>query len=178
MSDDNAKENQHDRTAAPSSEPPSSPIVASLYEQVWENEGGRLRKTVDNSASVASAVTVQVGRVYDQAMEQDGNRVLVDRLWPRGISKSRAEIREWCKRAAPSTTLRKWYSHDPQRFAEFRRRYRAELNSGEHARALAHLRELARDRALTLLTASKDPVISGAAVLAELLQEPPQRSNS
>ncbi|MGH3539310.1 MAG: DUF488 domain-containing protein [Pseudonocardiaceae bacterium] len=123
-------------------------------------------------------MTVKVGRVYDQATDQDGNRVLVDRLWPRGMSKSRADIGEWCKQVAPSTTLRKWYNHDPQRFAEFRRRYRAELATGEHAMALAHLRELAADGALTLLTASKDPGISEAAVLAELLQERPQRSNS
>jgi uncharacterized protein YeaO (DUF488 family) len=120
---------------------------------------------------MASTVTVKVGRVYDHATAQDGNRVLVDRLWPRGMSKSRADIGEWCKQVAPSTVLRKWYSHDPQRFAEFRRRYQAELTSGEQATALAHLRELATDRALTLLTASKDPVISEAAVLAELLQE-------
>jgi uncharacterized protein YeaO (DUF488 family) len=123
-------------------------------------------------------VTVRVARVYDQATERDGNRVLVDRLWPRGMSKSRAEIGEWCKQVAPSTALRKWYSHDPQRFAEFRRRYRAELASGQRATALAHLRELARDRTLTLLTASKDPVISHAAVLVELLQERPQQSNA
>ncbi len=97
--------------------------------------------------------------------------MLVDRLWPRGMSKSRADIGEWCKQAAPSTALRKWYSHDPQRFAEFRRRYRVELAAGEQATALAHLRELATDGALTLLTASKDPLISEAAVLAELLQE-------
>jgi uncharacterized protein YeaO (DUF488 family) len=97
--------------------------------------------------------------------------VLVDRLWPRGMSKSRADIGEWCKQVAPSTALRKWYSHDPQRFAEFRRRYRVELAVGEQATALAHLRELATDGALTLLTASKDPLISEAAVLAELLQE-------
>jgi uncharacterized protein YeaO (DUF488 family) len=138
----------------------------------------RPRTAVDNSHSVISTVTVRVGRVYDQATEHDGNRVLVDRLWPRGISKSRADIGEWCKQVAPSTTLRKWYNHDPQRFAEFRRRYRAELASEEHARALAHLRELATDPALTLLSASKDPVISEAAVLAELLQERPPRSNS
>jgi uncharacterized protein YeaO (DUF488 family) len=124
------------------------------------------------------AVTVRVGRIYDQATEHDGNRVLVDRLWPRGMSKARVDIVEWCKRIAPSTELRKWYSHDPQRFAEFRRRYRAELATGEPAAALAHLRELASDRALTLLTASTDPVISEAAVLAELLQERPQPHSS
>jgi len=132
----------------------------------------------DNEAQRAAAgvstVTVKVGRIYDQATDQDGNRVLVDRLWPRGMSKSRADIAEWCKQVEPSTALRKWYSHDPQRFAEFRRRYRVELATGEHATVLAHLRELATDRALTLLTASKDPLISEAAVLAELLQERPQ----
>jgi uncharacterized protein YeaO (DUF488 family) len=116
-------------------------------------------------------VTVKVGRIYDQATDQDGNRVLVDRLWPRGMTKSRVDIDEWCKQVAPSTGLRKWYSHDPQRFAEFRRRYRVELASGEQATALAHLRELAKRTGLTLLTASKDPLISEAAVLAELLQD-------
>ncbi len=125
-----------------------------------------------------STVTVKVARIHDRATEHDGKRVLVDRLWPRGLTKSRAEIDEWCKQVAPSTALRKWYSHDPQRFAEFRRRYRAELAAGEHTTALAHLHELATDSTLTLLTASKDPAISQAAVLAELLQERPQRSNS
>jgi uncharacterized protein YeaO (DUF488 family) len=120
--------------------------------------------------------TVRVGRIYDPAAEHDGHRVLVDRLWPRGMSRSRAGIDEWCKQVAPSTTLRKWYNHDPQRFAEFRRRYRAELGSGEQAEALAHLRELAKDRTLTLLTASKDPALSEAVVLAELLTDSPPLS--
>ncbi len=114
---------------------------------------------------------MKVGRIYDQATDQDGNRVLVDRLWPRGMTKSRADIDAWCKQVAPSTGLRKWYGHDPQRFAEFRRRYRIELASGEQATALAHLRELAKGTGLTLLTASKDPLLSEAAVLAELLQD-------
>ncbi|MDT7597574.1 MAG: hypothetical protein QOJ06_3120 [Pseudonocardiales bacterium] len=114
---------------------------------------------------------MKVGRIYDQATDQDGNRVLVDRLWPRGMTKSKADIDEWCKQVAPSTGLRKWYSHDPQRFAEFRRRYRVELAAGEQATALAHLRELAKGTGLTLLTASKDPLISEAAVLAELLRD-------
>jgi uncharacterized protein YeaO (DUF488 family) len=121
--------------------------------------------------STVSTVTVKVGRIYDQATDQDGNRVLVDRLWPRGMTKSKADIDEWCKQVAPSTGLRKWYSHDPQRFAEFRRRYRVELAAGEQATALAHLRELAKGAGLTLLTASKDPLISEAAVLAELLRD-------
>ena len=113
---------------------------------------------------------VRLRRVYDEPTGQDGTRVLVDRVWPRGLSKDKARIDEWCKQVAPSTELRKWYAHDPGRFAEFTRRYRAELKDPERAEALAHLRELARHRTLTLLTASKQADISEAAVLADLLR--------
>jgi uncharacterized protein YeaO (DUF488 family) len=113
---------------------------------------------------------VQVRRVYEQPGADDGTRVLVNRLWPRGVSKARAQLDEWCKHVAPSTELRTWYAHDPARFTEFRRRYRAELADGEQATALAHLRELAATGTLTLLTATKDTSISEAAVLAELLR--------
>ncbi len=112
---------------------------------------------------------VRVGRAYDPPADGDGVRVLVDRLWPRGLSKAAAAFDEWCKQVAPSTELRRWYGHDPELFTEFRRRYRAELAEPERAAALAHLRELARDRTLTLLTASRDVTISQAAVLAEML---------
>ena len=66
---------------------------------------------------------VRVGRVYDERAAADGTRVLVDRLWPRGLAKARADIDEWCKQIAPSSALRRWYGHDPARFAEFRQRY-------------------------------------------------------
>ena len=79
---------------------------------------------------------IRVGRAYDPVTEQDGCRVLVDRLWPRGISKATAELDEWCPAAAPSTGLRKWDGHDPARFPEFRRRYREDLVSGDGAAAL------------------------------------------
>jgi uncharacterized protein YeaO (DUF488 family) len=95
--------------------------------------------------------------------------VLVDRLWPRGVSKERAALDEWCKDAAPSPALRTWFGHDPARFEEFVRRYRAELATGVGAEAVAHLRELAASGPLTLLTATKDPSQSTAAVLADLL---------
>jgi len=113
---------------------------------------------------------VKAGRIYDERIRGDGVRVLVDRLWPRGLSKERAQFDEWCKDVAPSTALRKWYDHDPQRFEEFSRRYRAELDEPERAEAVAHLRELAERRALTLLTASKRVEISEAEVLADLLR--------
>ena len=112
---------------------------------------------------------VQVRRVYDDPARGDGNRVLVDRIWPRGMTKEKADLDEWCKTIAPSTELRKWYHHDPERFTEFTRRYHEELTEPERTAALAHLRTLAKDRNLTLLTASKAVDISEATVLAEML---------
>jgi uncharacterized protein YeaO (DUF488 family) len=107
--------------------------------------------------------------VYEPAGDDDGYRVLVDRLWPRGLSKDVAHLDEWCKPIAPSTELRKWYGHDPQRFVEFSRRYRAELEQGEAADAVQRIRGLSGKRTVTLLTATKELAISGAAVLAAYL---------
>ena len=117
-------------------------------------------------------VDVRVRRVYEPAAEDDGYRVLVDRLWPRGVGKEAARLDEWCRAAAPSTELRRWYGHDPRRFPEFGRRYRAELASGDAAAAVARLRTLAEHRRLTLLTGTRNPATSNAAVVAELLTEP------
>jgi uncharacterized protein YeaO (DUF488 family) len=113
---------------------------------------------------------VRVRRAYDAPEPADGTRVLVDRLWPRGLAKAKADIDEWCKDIAPSTELRKWYGHDPARFDEFSRRYRAELKQPQPAEALAHLRALAKDKPLTLLTATREPEISEAAVLAGIVR--------
>jgi uncharacterized protein YeaO (DUF488 family) len=118
---------------------------------------------------MAKAAQVQVRRVYDPPEPDDGQRVLVDRLWPRGLSKQRARLDDWCKQIAPSTELRKWYDHDPERYAEFARRYRTELGDPERAAAVTRLRELAGRGRLTLLTATKRSDISEAAVLADLL---------
>ncbi|HEY7103049.1 MAG TPA: DUF488 family protein [Mycobacteriales bacterium] len=118
---------------------------------------------------MASTPPVRIRRVYDEPAGDDGVRVLVDRLWPRGLSKADANLAEWCKQVAPSTELRTWYGHDPARTEEFARRYRAELREPERAAALAHLRELAGSGPLTLLTAAKALDISQAAVLAGLL---------
>ena len=95
-------------------------------------------------------VHVQVRRVYDTPEHGDGARVLVDRIWPRGLTKTRAELRRVVQAVAPSTELRKWYSHDPDRFAEFTRRYQVELAEPERSDALAHLRELANERTVDL----------------------------
>jgi len=113
---------------------------------------------------------VRLRRVYDEPTGDDGTRVLVDRVWPRGLSKQKAHVDQWCKQVAPSTELRKWYGHDPARFPEFANRYRSELQQPEQAEALARLRDLARERTVTLVTATKAIEISQAAVLAELIR--------
>jgi uncharacterized protein YeaO (DUF488 family) len=115
-------------------------------------------------------VSVLVRRVYEEPQAGDGTRVLVDRLWPRGLSRAKAALDEWCKNVGPSDELRKWYGHDPDRFAEFSRRYRRELKDPEHAQELGHLRDLSSKEQLTLLTATRQPEISEAAVLAAMLR--------
>jgi uncharacterized protein YeaO (DUF488 family) len=116
------------------------------------------------------AEDVRVRRVYDEPSPEDGTRVLVDRVWPRGLSKQAARVDEWAKDVAPSTELRKWYGHEVEKFAEFRRRYADELGDPERSAALDRLRELARRGPLTLLTATRDVEHSQAAVLAQRLR--------
>src|SRR3954454_8966047 len=141
------------------------------HDRVGEH-AGRARRPWGSATVQRGAMSrrrVSVGRVYDERRRGDGVRVLVDRLWPRGLSRERADLDEWCKDVAPSPELRRWYAHDSERFAEFRRRYRAELREPARAEALDHLRALAKRRNLTLLTATKSPEISEAAVLHDLL---------
>ncbi len=118
-----------------------------------------------------SEYRVKVGRVYEARVPGDGTRVLVDRLWPRGLSKAVADLDEWRKEIAPSADLRTWYGHDPEKFAEFARRYRAELDDPAAQKVIEHLRSLARRGNLTLLTGSRKVDLSDAVVLAELLGE-------
>ena len=108
-----------------------------------------------------------VRRVYDD--EQTGYRVLVDRLWPRGISKADAALDGWLKDVAPTTELRRWYGHDPGRFEEFARRYRAELGGPPASDAVDRLVELAETESVTLLTATRDVERSGAEVLRQFI---------
>jgi len=114
---------------------------------------------------------IRVRRVYDAPSPSDGARVLVDRVWPRGLRKDAAHLDEWAKDAAPSTELRKWYGHDPARFDEFRRRYLDELSGAAQRKELGRLRALAAARPVTLLTATRDVDISQAAVLAQVLRQ-------
>ena len=113
---------------------------------------------------------IGVRRVYADPEPGDGARVLVDRLWPRGLRKDAAALDEWLRDVAPSDELRRWYGHDPAKFDEFRRRYVAELTGPEAQRGLGKLRTLAAKGTLTLLTATKDVPHSQATVLAALLE--------
>ena len=112
---------------------------------------------------------LRIKRIYEQPSADDGYRVLVDRLWPRGLSKEHAALDEWLKDVAPSAGLRVWFSHKPERFAEFREKYREEL---EHNPAVATLRELAASKpAVILLYGAKDPRVNQAVVLQQFLEQ-------
>ena len=112
---------------------------------------------------------VWIRRAYDEPTNNDGYRVLVDRVWPRGVSKEDAQLDEWCKQIAPSTELRKWFGHDPERWEEFRSRYRAEL--GDRDDLVEALVERTRHRRVTLVFGAKDTEHNQAVVLAELIDE-------
>jgi len=113
------------------------------------------------------AAHLRLKRAYEPPERKDGRRILVDRLWPRGVSKVEAGIDEWMKELAPSSALRKWFDHDPARWDEFRRRYATEIHA--HADLLAHLRDLARKGTVTLVYSARDTLHNDAVVLREVL---------
>jgi uncharacterized protein YeaO (DUF488 family) len=109
----------------------------------------------------------QIKRIYDSSQPSDGTRVLVDRLWPRGVKKTDAHLDAWMKDVAPSAELRRWFGHVPARFEEFRRRYEAELTDNP---SVGELRKLGRGKQVTLLYAAHDPKVNHALVLRSVLQ--------
>jgi uncharacterized protein YeaO (DUF488 family) len=113
-------------------------------------------------------VRVRLKRAYEPAARSDGYRVLIDRLWPRGVSKEEAQLDEWARDLAPSSELRRWFGHDPARFEEFRHRYLDEL-AGQEAK-LRELRRRAREGTLTLVYGARDSEHNDAVVLGELLR--------
>ena len=108
-------------------------------------------------------------RAYEPAEDSDGYRVLIDRIWPRGVSKEEAHLDEWARELAPSTELRRWFGHDPARFDEFRRRYRDEL--AVHEDKLSELRRRARAGTVTLVYSARDTEHNDAVVLAEVVRD-------
>lgn len=125
-----------------------------------------------------TATTVRVKRIYEQPSDDDGARVLVDRVWPRGVSKEKADLTLWLKQLAPTTQLRQWYEHDPDKWDQFRKQYTQQLHHGEQAQAFAELANVHRLGRLTVLTASKAVQISQAQVLADLLNGQPTTSST
>ena len=113
------------------------------------------------------AGNIKLKRAYDTPAPEDGMRILVDRLWPRGLSKQRAAIDQWMKDISPSTELRKWFGHDPARWDEFRRRYAKEVH--QHAELLDQLRSLAREGPITLVYSARDEKHNDAIELRELI---------
>jgi uncharacterized protein YeaO (DUF488 family) len=113
-------------------------------------------------------VDIRLKRAYEPAAAADGERILIDRLWPRGVTREQAQLDEWARELAPSAELRRWFGHDPVRFGEFRRRYAAELAA--HQGKLHELRRRARRGTVTLVYAARDSEHNDAVVLAEILR--------
>ncbi len=112
---------------------------------------------------------IKIKRVYDEAANSDGTRILVDRIWPRGISKKKASLDDWIKEIAPSTELRKWFNHEEDRFVEFSKRYKKELDTQKDLTEL--LLEKGKTNQLTLVYSAKDQTHNQAVVLKEFLEE-------
>jgi uncharacterized protein YeaO (DUF488 family) len=114
---------------------------------------------------------IKIKRVYEPAARDDGTRVLVDRVWPRGVTKDGARVVQWMRELGPSDALRKFFNHDPARWNEFRKRYRRELRSADAREKLSHLAAMARKHRLTLVYGARDEIHNQAAVLQEVLQQ-------
>ncbi|HKS62482.1 MAG TPA: DUF488 domain-containing protein [Xanthobacteraceae bacterium] len=130
------------------------------------------KKAAKNTKSKAAprkpgGADIRIKRAYDPPSPDDGLRILIDRLWPRGVPKAKLKLDSWVKHLSPSTALRKWYGHDPEKFTEFRRRYMAELK--QEGEGLAELRAAVKGRTVTLLTSTKELDLSHAIVLRDLL---------
>ena len=120
-------------------------------------------------------MSLAVKRAYEDASPDDGARVLVDGLWPRGLSKEKLKLAEWMKAIAPSAALRKWYGHKPEKWEEFRRRYREELSKPPRRELLGALARRARREKVTLVIGARDAERANGAVLAELIREKGKR---
>lgn len=139
------------------------PVLDGWPERNQGNGGGPRR-----NRSGRTAVDIRLKRAYEPAAPSDGYRVLIDRLWPRGVSRERARLDEWDQELPPSKRLREWFRHEPGRFEEFRRRYIEELR-GQRSR-LSELRRRARRGTLTLVYAARDTEHNDAVVLAQVLR--------
>ncbi len=155
------------RFAVPVSEPRSrmAKLTSPIKGRPPARSNGKGRSIAMNRKSAAGRVRIK--RAYEPSAPEDGTRVLIDRLWPRGVKKANAAIDEWMKAIAPSTQLRKWFGHAPERWPEFQRRYRSEIQ--QHPAEFKRLRELTQDGPITLVHAAHDDAHNDAVVLRDLL---------
>lgn len=117
-------------------------------------------------------MTIKLKRIYDSISDQDGIRVLVDRVWPRGVAKAKADLDDWLKEIGPSTELRKWFGHDPDKYEQFKQKYKDELRSGEQLEAFEKLAAIVKNNDIvTLVYGAKDEEHNQARVLKELLEK-------
>ena len=116
-------------------------------------------------------MSVKIKRIYEEPHKNDGIRILVDRIWPRGLSKENAKLDDWMKGVGPSSELRKWFNHDPDKFDEFKQKYKEELKSGTQQKELKKLKDITKrhDKKVTLVYAAKDKENNQAKVLKEIL---------
>ncbi len=112
---------------------------------------------------------IKIKRTYDPVSKDDGRRILVDRLWPRGLSKEKLELDRWAKEWAPSTELRKWFAHDPQKWLEFQKRYKKELEG--HEGVINEIADEAKAKSVTLIYGAKDQIHNEAVVLLDVIQK-------
>ena len=142
--------------------------------------GGRVDSTgaKGNHVEDQTSTTVRLQRAYDEPQPDDGHRVLVDRVWPRGRTKAELRLDTWARDLGPSTDLRRWFGHDPERWIEFQRRYRAELANPEKARALDALAAIARTQRVTIVYGARDREHNQARVIADELTRRLRRPGS
>jgi uncharacterized protein YeaO (DUF488 family) len=129
----------------------------------------RLLLRVNNLHISSGGMMIKLKRAYEKPAKDDGERILVERLWPRGVTKEQAKLDLWLKEIAPSAELRKWFGHDPDKWVEFRRRYLKEL--GQKADLIKLLKRKAKEGTITLVYAARDEAHNGALVLQQLLQK-------
>ncbi|MGA7874229.1 MAG: DUF488 family protein [Desulfoferrobacter sp.] len=114
---------------------------------------------------------IKLQRAYDSPTKEDGERYLVDRLWPRGVTKDKAHLTDWLKDLAPSDDLRKWFGHDPERWGEFKRRYKLELHAEAKEKLISQLAQKARTGTVTLIYAAKNTEHNNAIVIKEMIEQ-------
>ena len=146
---------------------PGGSLMRSEEEGRRKSSARRQRAAQEGEGRRARQPSIRIKRAYDPPEPDDGLRILIDRLWPRGMPKAKLKLDSWAKHLSPSNALRKWYQHDPEKFAEFRKRYVAELKA--EGEGLDELRAAVKGRTVTLLTATKEIELSHATVLRDLL---------